>query len=238
MDQQKIDRLFREKMNQLEVAPTKGAWSQVEGQIQHKKKPLVYWVAAAVSLLVACWVIFPKTNHELPGTPIASIVNHPQFPGDELSIELPRVAPKGIQKDDSKPTVKKIPTQMVAKAKPVPIPKTTEEQLKQENALADLSSVDIKELIAEAEVNEPSMTKQDDTKDIKNKPQVVKITYIASNTQSTSEQDSDRDSTGVFKKVVAFAGKLDPGDMLADMKTVKDNLLNGGLRNRKASSSL
>ena len=39
MDQQKIDRLFREKLGSMEVTPSSKAWSQVEKQIRPKKNP-------------------------------------------------------------------------------------------------------------------------------------------------------------------------------------------------------
>ena len=89
MDQQNIDRLFREKLDQMEVTPSANAWSQVERQICPKKTPMVYWVAASVSLLLISWVAWPEADTQQL-TPIASEVNHPIYQGTP-EFELPVV---------------------------------------------------------------------------------------------------------------------------------------------------
>ena len=61
----------------------------------------------------------------------------------------------------------------------------------------------------------------------------VKITYIASNKENSVEEPTKSDSTNALKKFIAFTEKIDPGEVLADIKTAKDNLLNGGLKNKK-----
>ncbi len=45
------------------------------------------------------------------------------------------------------------------------------------------------------------------------------------------------DSTAIFNKIITFAGKIDLREMLADMKTAKDNFLNGSLKNSRKRSA-
>ena len=56
----------------------------------------------------------------------------------------------------------------------------------------------------------------------------VKITYIA----SEGEKKQRSDSVGAFKKIMAFAGKISPGEVLADIKTAKDDFISGGFKSK------
>lgn len=240
MDQQNIDRLFREKLDQLEVTPTANAWSQVEKQIRPKKTPVVYWVAASVSLFLISWLVWPDAGSEQL-TPIASEVSHPVYQG-QPELVLP-VLEKNDEDESSKEVQTKKPHHTPATkstSKPqvqLAINKTLDEKQEIEE-VPQLSEVEPKTVVAEVEVDQPSIL--DEVEEEVSKPEfrTVKITYIASSTNNEPEDAPKADSTSALKKFIAFTEKIDPGDMLADIKTAKDNLLNGGLKNKKDRNSL
>ena len=76
MDQQNIDRLFREKLGDYEITPSASAWSAVEKKIGKKKYSAIYWVAASISLLFVSWIVWPA--QEVNNLGIASQeIDHP-----------------------------------------------------------------------------------------------------------------------------------------------------------------
>ncbi|WP_436517545.1 hypothetical protein [Ekhidna sp. To15] len=237
MDQQNIDRLFREKLGQLEVTPSAKGWSQVEKQIRPKKTPIVYWVAASVSLLFISWMVWPEAT-EPTLTTVASEVNYPV--NQELpSFELPVIKTQEEDKVKSLPQpVQKTQNQVIQEPQ-FAVNETKDEKSDIIKDVApEIEELNASHAVAEVELEEPVILEE--VKDEVEKPtfRAVKITYIASAGKSTKEDVQKNDSTGVLKKFIAFTEKIDPGDMLADIKTAKDNLLNGGLKNKKDRSSL
>lgn len=239
MDQQNIDRLFREKLGQMEETPSANAWSKVEKQIRPKKTPIVYWIAASVSLLLISWTIWPEVNTQ-QRTPIASEVNHPVYQGHpEFVVPVLEKSEENKNKQKQNTEPQKAPRN---KSNNMPQVQFAVNEAPQPEQKADETSqlveVEAKTMVAEVEVNQPETL--DEVKAEMNKPEfrTVKITYIASSTGAATENIQKQDSTGVLKKFIAFAEKIDPGDMLADIKTAKDNLLNGGLKNKKDRNSL
>lgn len=238
MDQHNIDRLFREKLGGKEVTPSPKAWSEVEKQIGGNKKPVIYWVAASVSLLIISWFAWPE--HQANFTGIASQeINHP------VLIENPEMeAPVAIDLTDKKNTITSLakangtikaqPTQFVAAD-----PKASEE-IKEEDNLP--MEIDKKSMVAIEEIEIlPSEELEKVPESIETEKAsigAVKITYIASNDSKVESKEPKSDSTGVLKKFLAFTDKLDPGEMLADIKTAKDNLINSGLKNKKERSTM
>ncbi len=239
MDQQKIDRLFREKLGHMEAAPSSKAWSQVEKQIRPKKTPVLYWVAASVSLLFISWIAWPL-NSEENFSQIALEANYP-VNQQVFNFELPVIK----QKTDDSP-LKNSSGNKVQKIQPKPQPYTQvavgndieiiESEI-EKDVVPEIVDIDTKSAVAEVEVEKPVIL--DQVKEAVDEPsfRTVKITYIASS-EKKIEETQKNDSTGVLKKFIALTGKLAPGDMLADIKTAKDNLLNGGLKNKKERSSL
>ena len=245
MDQQRIDRLFREKLDQLEVTPSAKSWSQVEKHIRPKKPPVVYWIAASVSLLFISWIIWPEAT-QTNLTPIASEVTHP------VNQQTPDfILPEIEIAQEKEETVK--PVQKVVK-QPEPIQQFAANQAKDEKAtiikdvVPEIEELDTQTAVAEVELEEPVTPegvagavegmKVEDIKAEKPTYGAIKITYIASASKTKKEETQKSDSTGVLKKFIAFTEKIDPGNMLADIKTAKDNLFNGGLKNKKERSSL
>ena len=113
--------------------------------------------------------------------------------------------------------------------------KTPDIEIVEDIPIAEMES---KTVVAEVDIEEPQIIEETGEEVTKPEFRAVKITYIASSVNTGSEETQKTDSTGVLKKFIAFAEKIDPGDMLADIKTAKDNLLNGGLKNKKDRNSL
>jgi hypothetical protein len=228
MDQQKIDRLFREKMDNLEVMPSAGAWAQVEKQIRPKKSFKIYWAAAAVTLLFASWLFWPtQVNLEL--TPIASEVNQPPFmeTPDFIMTEI-----KVAKASENAPLKKNVAVssqrQLVAKEEPKKAIKPLIEDI-------PLIEMETKSATAIAEIEQAGVNDKLTTeKPVAFAP--VKITYIASASSSVNEELQKTDSASAFKKFIAFAEKIDPGEVLADFKTAKDNLLSNGFKKKEKNS--
>jgi len=227
MDQNNIDRFFREKLDGNEVLPSSKAWNEVEKQIGGKKKPVVlYWVAATISLLLISWIVWPEYKASIQGIASGEF-DHPIWvkkasPGMPIAASL---SPKRTS-DPGKETMTLVQKNQIAK-ETVDIKKTvvSEEIIKKvslEESIAKEETVPPPQEVEEIEVV-PSKVEPIYSK--------VKITYIASNKNVGEEAKAD--STGALKKLIAFTDKIDPGEMLADIKSVKDNLLSGGLKNKK-----
>ena len=228
MDQQNIDRLFREKLDQLEVKPSSHAWSQVEKQIRPSKTPVIYWVAASVSLLLVSWMVWPEATPEQQLTPIASEVNAPS------QVDIPTFVMPVIKEAEEKKQIKKslrkplTQPQFAINKQEVP---TVEEQEQ-----LPIMEIENKTMIAIEGIEEPQNIEEIIGEPVKAEFRTVKITYIASSGATSKENVQKSDSTGMLKKFIAFTDKIDPGDMLADIKTAKDNLLNGGFKKKDRSS--
>lgn len=231
MDQQNIDRLFREKLDHLEVAPSANAWSQVEKQIRPKKTPIYYWVAASVSLLLISWIIWPSAQNQ-DYTLIAGEVSHPIYQG------TPEFVVPVVESESTDEKVDPINIKDSTPKVQFAHDKVNKEEVKDMVEEMPIMEVEAKTMVAEAEVEQPVIL--DEIKEQVNKPdfRTVKITYIASAGNDVSTEIQKSDSTGALKKFIAFAERIDPGDVLADIKTAKDNLLNGGLKNKKDKNSL
>lgn len=231
MDQQKIDRLFREKLDGYESAPSTDAWAQVEAQIGTGKKPIVlYWVAAAVSILAISWVVWPR-EAPIDSTPIASEVNHP-LRREAPQFTVPLVAVESPKKQKSTPTNNiQHSTQLVAQE----LNSTTPDK-KVEEASMPLIEMDTKEVVAVAELERPEIQELPTNMEpesvieepLKFDLSKVKITYIAS--EAKAEKTQEADSVGGIKKLFAIAGKISPGDVLADIRTAKDDFISSGFK--------
>lgn len=236
MDQQKIDRLFREKLDSYEAVPSAQAWAEVEKKIGAKSNPSkFYMIAAAISLLIISWVVWPQESIT-DFTPIAGEVSHPVLiDGPEWSI--PVVAKETEEKKEkAQPVfVKRPDVQLVAKEPTkneavIDMQKLEDAPQLELGLETSVASVDeeenfreeatISEEIESVIEQEPEMIKVDLSK--------VRITYIA----SEGEKNQETDSVGAFKKIIAFAGKISPGEVLADIKTAKDDFISGGFKSK------
>ncbi len=231
MDQQNIDRLFREKLHGNEVKPTPNAWTEVEKQLGNKRKPFYYWIAASTVLFVISWVLWPQQEINYRSIS-AQEIDHPKLEdtfiqSTPIAAKLPVNAIKVKPKVKSRPKVETIKP-LLATADPDEVENMMSVAMMEEESKSDLMEVqETKDTATNS--NDYAFPEEKETPVYK----TVKITYIASNKNRVSQDQVKADSAGVFKKFIAFTEKIDPGEMLADIKTAKDNLLNGGLKNKK-----
>lgn len=62
MDQNKIDRLFQEKLKNLEATPNKRVWNNIESKLQKKKRriiPFWWYYSGIAALLILGFLLFP-----------------------------------------------------------------------------------------------------------------------------------------------------------------------------------
>ena len=94
MSDENLDRLFEQKLSGHKIAPSAGAWNNLEGRLQKKRKPFWLWsrIAAALLLLAICgWLVISLVDKKASGptevaeqdqqtqprTPEASAVQNP-----------------------------------------------------------------------------------------------------------------------------------------------------------------
>lgn len=237
MDQERIDQLFRERLNSYEAVPSKEAWASVEKQIGRKSTPIFYWVAASISLLIAVsWILYPRTITPSDSTPIATSVDHPiplkvkmyawKLPETHEELMVGNQAVKAqspasfVASNESKVSLRKEEIIEIEDTLPLELESITEV------ALADIELSSEKIVTQEVDKNLNTVTP------IKIELSKVKITYIAA-----EESKQAVDSTGGIKKLFAKAGRISPGDVLADIKTAKDNLINNGFKSMERDRS-
>ena len=240
MDQHNIDRLFREKLGGVEVAPSPKAWNEVEKQIGGKKKPVFYWVAASITLLltvsVVLWPNQPASNQLSLGE-----ADHPILPNDQ-GLSIPVAADLSKPKQEKAVATPARPVQQKARIVQVAKVELTEDVKAESNNPLEIPEMEIKRVVALEETTIPvsEVPEMEDASTVEEKIDysAVKITYIASNKSIMEDEITESDSSGVFKKFIAFTEKIDPGEMLADIKTAKDDLLKGGLKNKREKSAM
>ena len=240
MDQHNIDRLFREKLGGVEVAPSPKAWNEVEKQIGGKKKPVFYWVAASITLLltvsVVLWPNQPASNQLSLGE-----ADHPILPNDQ-GLSIPVAADLSKPKQEKAVATPARPVQQKARIVQVAKVELTEDVKAESSHPLEIPEMEIKRVVALEETTIPvsEVPEMEDASTVEEKIDysAVKITYIASNKSIMEDEITESDSSGVFKKFIAFTEKIDPGEMLADIKTAKDDLLKGGLKNKREKSAM
>lgn len=75
MKKHELDRLFQQKLEEMEVSPSRQAWQQLEGQLQKKsngrRRFFLSGIAAAILLLLGVWGSFEYSLHFVPAAPVA-----------------------------------------------------------------------------------------------------------------------------------------------------------------------
>ncbi|NQZ75735.1 MAG: hypothetical protein HRT61_06425, partial [Ekhidna sp.] len=170
-------------------------------------------------------------------TPIAGDISHPVYEKgpDFVLPEIKTVEkPKTLAKQKPKASIKLYDQFAVNNSKQ-----------KEPAIIEEITPIEIdsKTVIAALDEEKPVIEKEViEVLEQMEKPEfrTVKITYIASAGSASEmiESTQKADSTSRLKKFIAFAEKIDPGDVLADIKTAKDNLINGGLKSKKERNSL
>lgn len=227
MDEQNIDRLFREKLGGLEVAPSTPSWNLVEKQISGRKNKPYYW-AAAVVLLVAVFSLLPDSEN-IADTIASHEINHPV---EAIQKEMGMPVATSLQNKVSKPRIEITKKEHLTQdLEPVDNGKSADPRP------AETISGKIQEALASEAVS-PSSTlalEQPITPVLSDKKELppIKITYIASQKRSFKGDSKKIDTPSNLQKLIAFTEKIDPAEMLANMKSAKDQLINEGFKNKK-----
>lgn len=199
-----LDRLFREKLDQLEVKPTAQAWESVRMQITSQKTS--WWtpmrIAASVILVLAGGLslyLLPKTQPAQ--SEMAVLADHPvAAPALAWEWHIPVRREAAPAKKHTKPA---IPV-----AKPVIVPeKITQERNWQLVAVAPIAP----KLL---EVESLGLPKLNNSGVAKEQP-AIKIRYVA----STEDPDGTR-----LNEVLEKLREVDAGELLADLRDAKDNI--------------
>ena len=66
MDSKNLDKLFQEKLKNLEVTPNEKVWNGIESKLQKKKRRVIpfWWFAGAAAIFLLALFFFPFTNNE------------------------------------------------------------------------------------------------------------------------------------------------------------------------------
>ncbi|XOV94335.1 MAG: hypothetical protein ACFHWX_06445 [Bacteroidota bacterium] len=222
MDQiNKTDQLFREKLDQVEFQPSDQAWAKVQGSIS--SKGTIQWsfylkIAAGIALVLTMGLLFyPKQGNDRIAI---SEISDPK-PLEIASLEVEEVA---IEATPAKAETKVVKPE--AKALQEEVKKVVEEpvQINREPLeLAIIDEVNIAEEIITAE--EPIINEPEDQP-------AVKITYFTARTIDTPTEEVEQDSvkTKLFDKMKFFAKNVSPVELLTDLRTAKEELIENGFK--------
>ena len=211
MDNNKLDRLFREHLDQAEYTPKAESWDAVKGQISQSSKGglSIYMkvAAAVVFVLTATWVII-QTQPQSGNVLLISNINHP-IPASTYQWEWPEIEME-TRLDLTHPVIDTTPKTMMASRQ------TEEEVMKRtEIPLFDLSAINNIELAVAMERPTLQLAPKAPAPESPN----IKITYIAT-------QPSDTTKTNMFSELISLAKETQPMDLLADLRDAKNNLFN------------
>lgn len=247
-EQHQIDKIFKERLESHTTSPSPEAWAQVKGQIQKKTPYTRYLVAATVALFLISslvWVVLSGEKQENLTADNSFIdVNYPKKPSQDIaSIVLPRrenlVSSVEIRTEKKKPKRKKV----IKKANPIVFPKVKKRTMYADNFNAvkeQIAKVDssvfipkMKKIVVAQEVKQKkleSITNEVfEEKEQRKKYAKIKITYIASSKSVKQETEKSKKTKAIWKKL----GDASPMQLLADIRTVKERLIQGEFSNRQ-----
>ncbi len=204
-----MDRLFAERAEQYEVKPDAAAWDAIQSQMGTKSNGLVMvWKVAAVLVVLISSVLVIFNWDNPTSETLAGETDHPQLMERKLAWNLPvDVVKKQLDVAET-----------VAETVIVPVEEFRESA----------------QILAVTQVNRPYLELTSITLtweiDIPSKPALfnditpetsVKIRYYA----STPESEKTKKSFGQF--IARAQQKLSPDELLADIRTAKDDLFRG-----------
>lgn len=245
-EQHQIDKIFKERLESHTASPSPEAWAQVKGQIQKKTSYTRYLVAATVALFLISslvWVVLLGGKQDnLTANNSFIDVNHPKKPSQDMaSIVLPRRGNLGALEEIKKEKTKR--KKVIKKANPIVFPKVKKRTMYADNSNAatdQIAKVDssvfipkIKKIVVAQEVKqrklEPITNEVFEEKEQRKKYAKIKITYIASSKAVNKDYEKSKKTKGILKKL----GDTSPMQLLADIRTVKERLVQGDFSNRQ-----
>jgi hypothetical protein len=119
MNDKELERLFRQKLDPMEVTPSAEAWQQLEAGLQHKKEKkisaYISRVAAVALLLLGSWGAFEYSRQLAPVEQIAKKENKPDIETTSIPLQE-EVAQSKTHQEVVTPKKITIPTEEPAKA--------------------------------------------------------------------------------------------------------------------------
>ncbi len=205
-----MDRLFREGADKYELKPSAAAWDAIQGQVGAKTPvwPVVWKVAAVFVVLISSVLVLFNWEHKSTEF-LAGVTDYPQPTAEAFEWKLPEAAVALDQADVSEPiTVVVIPVK-----EEQPGSAYTHVLASEARPYLELQSISLTweiEMPAKpALYNAP----QEETR--------ITIRYYA----SASEPEKTKKSFGQF--IARAQQKLNPDELLADIRTAKDDLFRG-----------
>lgn len=108
MNDKELDRLFRQKLEPLEVTPSDRAWQQLESQLQHKKQKKGWFflsgVAAAILLLLGIWGAFDYSRQLTPVEQMANSQTEESHKAVPLAVEQETPQPESTEAETARPS--------------------------------------------------------------------------------------------------------------------------------------
>jgi len=217
----KLDRLFKEKLGRNEVSPTPQAWNQLKDVIGEQGKPK-FWLSIAASVVLLAvstlLILSPSESSEVRSGTVVT----PDYPMPlaEFEWNLPAFEEAVEVKEEDKTTrvrSKFETTETVAKVK---TPKEAVEKTNNLEAIPELPTVesDVQEAIAVVDLK-----KHEGTNPMEASAHFqVQITYQAS--EVPAEVTDEKTRVG---KLFAKARQIKPGEMLASLRETKNDFFNG-----------
>lgn len=212
MKSNNMDRLFRERADQYEIKPSAAAWDAIQGQVKTKSSPwpMIVKVAAAVVIMISSVIVVLNWTDDTE-TILAGTADHPTRTGQTVAWKLP----EGMLNTDQ-------PDIYAANS-----PQMTKEDQKEDapllgNPTTQRAYLELLSVVVAWELpvpqkpgifmNEPLVTR-------------VKIRYYASN--ATVETESEKEKKSFSQFIARAQEKLSPDELLADLRTAKDDLFKG-----------
>lgn len=210
----KTDQFFREKLDQVEFQPSDQAWKMVQSSIHTKATPWATYlkVAASLALLIVLGFLFypGQDQHVLTVDEVTS-----PNPLEVASLELP-IEP------GSQSVIARIPDQKVSPEKNEVV-ETEIESVPQQKITIDLASIEeiniSKEMIA---LEKPKLETTEE------KPAVTITYYTARSNESLQPEDSSK--VNLFDKMKFFAKNVSAVELLSDIRTAKEELIENGFK--------
>ncbi|MBV6640301.1 MAG: hypothetical protein KI791_06275 [Cyclobacteriaceae bacterium] len=211
----KTDQFFREKLDQVEFQPSNQAWKMVQGSIASKKA--IPWaaytkVAASLALLLTLGYLFYPRHTEQ----VLTI--------DEVTSPAPmEMTMIEVEANNQKVSITQKPLTQEPKTARHTIPEITNESIPPQRTIIELASIDEINISKEVIAEEPSMDQAQE------KPAVT-ITYYTARSVTEPVQAEDSSKVNLFDKVKFFAKNVSAVDLLSDIRTAKEELIENGFK--------
>jgi hypothetical protein len=216
MEEKKFDKIFRDKLVDYTENPRPEVWSQLEKRLGHKPRKSYPWlrVAASGALLMAAGMVGMKFwSGGIPDEGAFIYADHPavaELPAWEL---LNQGKPEAIDQDkgDQEPAQVKNNVTMDEVSQPSA----------QTLAIPELAPIRNVDVLAPMHENELKLARNSQSREIMENPLEFEVTIVYKATEDTTRRGPTK-----LGQILDFAKEFKPGEMLADLRDAKNDLLN------------